>query len=709
MLEKSGLGLDDTLPRLRRDRRPTRCSGPPASTCGACSGCWSRACPSRHGPHHRRGHRRQPVPGDPRGAVGPAGPRTAGRCRPCSGPCRRLGGISDEEMFRTFNMGVGYVLVVPAAGGGAGRRAAERGRGRGRSVWARSSRGPSGWCWTGCRERQAARRSPAARRAPRRGARPRRRDPPVFRLAVLASGSGTNLQAIIDQLHRRRPCRPERRAGARPARRARRARRLSGAVVIEVALVVSDVPGARALERARAAGIPTAVLPGRATTPPARSTTWPWSPPSREREADLVVLAGYMRLVSPEFVRAFPWRIINLHPALLPAFPGHHLHQRRRALRGQGHRSDRALRGRGAGHRARSSPRKPVRVEEGDTPESLAARIHAVEHELLPATIRLIAAGRVQAASSGNPGRPGRLETAETDVTSDEIAMARPAGPGGERGGESEGQAGAGVGLGQERSRAVRAGAGGAGGGGHLHRRDRPLTCGRRGCPSPASPRSPAFPRSWTGGSRRCIRPSTAASSPTGTGPAHLKAIADLGIKPIDLVVVNLYPFEATVAQRGVTEADAVENIDIGGPSMVRVGGQELLRGGDRHRSRPTTTPCWRSSRRTRASCRGRPGASLAAKAFHHTAHYDSAIASWFGEQEADFPEHLMLDLVKLKDLRYGENPHQRASWYSEVRPGRRPGGGAGAAPRAAALVQQPARPGFGPAGAGRVRPAVPA
>ncbi len=187
--------------------------------------------------------------------------------------------------------------------------------------------------------------------------------------------------------------------------------------------------------------------------------------------------------------------------------------------------------------------------------------------------------------------------------------------------------------------------------------------------------------------------------------PSHMKAIADLGIKPIDLVVVNLYPFEATIAQRGVSEADAVENIDIGGPSMVRAAAKNFSGVGI------VTDPAdydavlaelkensGELSRETRRH--------LAAKAFHHTAHYDSAIANWFGEQEADFPEHLMLDLVKLDDLRYGENPHQRASWYSEVGAGGALDRGSGAAARAAAVVQQPARPGFGPAGAGGVRPA---
>ena len=191
----------------------------------------------------------------------------------------------------------------------------------------------------------------------------------VFRLVVLASGSGTNLQAIIDQLHGR-PADPR----------------------IEVALVISDVPGARALERARAAGIATAVFPvadykSRAAHDLAMVSA------VEEAGADLVVLAGYMRLVSPEFVHCLPDRIINLHPALLPAFPGttsisDAVQYGVKVTGVTVHFVDEGL---------DSGPiiaQEPVRVEEGDTPESLAARIHAVEHRLLPATIRLIAAGR---------------------------------------------------------------------------------------------------------------------------------------------------------------------------------------------------------------------------------------------------------------------------------------------------------------------------
>ena len=133
-----------------------------------------------------------------------------------------------------------------------------------------------------------------------------------------------------------------------------------------------------------AAGIATAVFRP-PTSPPGAEHDGPSSPRSPRRRPDLVVLAGYMRLVAPEFVQAFPWRIINLHPALLPAFPGTTSIDDALRVRGQGHRSDRALRGRGAGYRGRSSPRSRCGCKTGDTPESLAARIHAVEHELLPA------------------------------------------------------------------------------------------------------------------------------------------------------------------------------------------------------------------------------------------------------------------------------------------------------------------------------------
>ena len=148
--------------------------------------------------------------------------------------------------------------------------------------------------------------------------------------------------------------------------------------------------------------------------------------------------------------------------------------------------------------------------------------------------------------------------------------------------------------------------------------------------------------------------------------PSHMKAIADLGIRPIDLVVVNLYPFEEVTAQRGVLEEEAVENIDIGGPCMVRAAAKNF-RGVGIVVSPADYETVLAELKENQAELTLETRRRLAIKAFHHTAHYDSAIATWFGEQEDDFPKNLMLDLVKLKDLRYGENPHQRAAWYSEL------------------------------------------
>jgi phosphoribosylglycinamide formyltransferase 1 len=222
---------------------------------------------------------------------------------------------------------------------------------------------------------------------------------PVFRVAVLASGSGSNLQAIIDSLHQPRfqlidTDQYGEDAGSEAARAARAGEAQEPAVPrIEIVLVVSDVPRARALERAERAGIRTVALPvsdfrDRDEHDVALVTQL------CAAEPDLVVLAGYMRIVSPTLLKAFPWRVINLHPALLPVFPGAHSisDALRYGVKVTGvtvHFVDPGV------DTGPIIAQEPVRVEEGDTPETLATRIHEVEHRLLPAVIRLIAAGRV--------------------------------------------------------------------------------------------------------------------------------------------------------------------------------------------------------------------------------------------------------------------------------------------------------------------------
>src|SRR3954454_6887666 len=139
--------------------------------------------------------------------------------------------------------------------------------------------------------------------------------------------------------------------------------------------------------------------------------------------------------------------------------------------------------------------------------------------------------------------------------------------------------------------------------------------------------------------------------------PEHLAAADEEGVEWVDLVCVNLYPFERTAARRGVEYAEVIENIDIGGPTMIRAAAKnhsfaavvvkpesydavlEELRASDAQLSPGTRE-------------------ALAADAFAYTARYDTAIARWFAEKAEDFPPLLVRAFEKVVDLPYGENPH---------------------------------------------------
>ena len=146
--------------------------------------------------------------------------------------------------------------------------------------------------------------------------------------------------------------------------------------------------------------------------------------------------------------------------------------------------------------------------------------------------------------------------------------------------------------------------------------------------------------------------------------PGDMATLADRGIDPIDLVVVNLYPFQRLSARRDVDEAELVENIDIGGPSMLRAAAKNfhdvaVLCDPDRYGFvlSELDDNAGALSLETRRE--------LAAEAFAHTAGYDVSIANWFTDA-VDFPDRLFVELVKHTELPYGENPHQRAAYYME-------------------------------------------
>lgn len=196
---------------------------------------------------------------------------------------------------------------------------------------------------------------------------------------VLVSGSGTNLQAVLDAVG-------------------------SGRLAAKVGVVVSNVAGAGALARAREAKVPAIVVDHKAF-PSREAFDTAVVDVLRAHEVDCVVLAGFMRLVTPTLLDAFPHRVVNIHPALLPAFPG--VNAQRQAL-------DYGVRVSGCTvHLVDAGmdtgpilAQATVPVEEGDDEERLRARILAKEHELLPEVLSWIAEGRVEVVPAAPGGRP---------------------------------------------------------------------------------------------------------------------------------------------------------------------------------------------------------------------------------------------------------------------------------------------------------------
>lgn len=144
----------------------------------------------------------------------------------------------------------------------------------------------------------------------------------------------------------------------------------------------------------------------------------------------------------------------------------------------------------------------------------------------------------------------------------------------------------------------------------------------------------------------------------------HLQQLADLGIKPIDLVVVNLYPFKETIAKEGVSLEEAIENIDIGGPTMVRAAAKNYERVTVVVNPERYTEVLGQLSHNGAVNLTTRQ--KLALEAFSHTASYDQAVSLYLDRQWGgkEFPEHWFMEGEKIQKLRYGENPHQKAAFY---------------------------------------------
>lgn len=450
------------------------------------------------------------------------------------------------------------------------------------------------------------------------------------RIAVGVSGAGSNLRALAVAADR-------------------------GELGGEVVIVFAD-RACPALDWAAERGIETALVPGGddATLAETLAAVAP----------DVVVLAGYMRIIGPGVLRAFRGRILNTHPSLLPAFPGGHAVRDALAhgvaITGATvHLVDEVLDG------GPIVAQEAVPVLPGDDEVALHDRIRAVEHRLLPMAVARLLAGALGVEPRG---RRVRLDPARADAgapiarrallsVSDKTGLA---------------EFGRGlIGLGFElvsTGGTARA----------LRDADLPVTdvAAITGFPEMLDGRVKTLhPRVHAGilADRRLA--------------AHREALVAAWIAPFEVVVVNLYPFAAAAERPGITLDALIEEIDIGGPSMVRAAAKN-------HASvaivtSPARYPAVLGALADEGGVSAGLRAALAIEAFRHTAAYDARIAAELPGRMAaagvplpdepglpgasdPYPASLTIALEKVETLRYGENPHQPAARY------RRPGTPAG-------------------------------
>jgi phosphoribosylaminoimidazolecarboxamide formyltransferase/IMP cyclohydrolase len=443
------------------------------------------------------------------------------------------------------------------------------------------------------------------------------------RIAVGVSGGGSNLRALHGAAGR-------------------------GELGAEIVLVFADRP-CPAIEWAAEEGIATCIV--EAGDDAALAEALAGARPGA------IVLAGYMRIVGPVVLAAYPGRILNTHPSLLPAFPG--AHAVRDALAHGAtvtgvtvHIVDASLDG------GPIVAQEAVAILPGDDEASLHERIRAVEHRILPRAMALLVAG---ALSVGPDGRRVvlDLDRADGEMPTPRRALLSVS--------DKTGLADFGQGL-------VRLGFELVSTGGTARAlRD-------AGLPVTDVAAVTGFPE-MLDGRIKTLHPRVHAGLLADRRLAdHRRQLIAASIAPFELVVVNLYPFAAAAERPGITLDELVEEIDIGGPSMVRAAAKNhanvaIVTSPDRYAAVLGALEGERSG--VPAGLR----AALAIEAFRHTAAYDARIAAELPSRMAaaatdlpvepgspgsddPFPPSLTIALEKVETLRYGENPHQGAARY---------------------------------------------
>ena len=458
----------------------------------------------------------------------------------------------------------------------------------------------------------------------------------AHRIAVGVSGTGSNLRALHAAVER-------------------------GALDAEIAIVFAD-RDCPAIDWAAEQGLETLVIPmPKLSDAGARTAADEVLAGSLAAVGpELIVLAGYMRVLGPGAIGGLKCPIVNLHPALLPSFPG--AHGVRDALAAgvkvtgvTVHFVDDSLDG------GPIIAQDSVPVLAGDTEETLFERIHAVEHRLLPMAVGLALAGALSVEADGRTVRIDTAEAAERMPVPKRALLSVS---------DKTGLADFGAGL-------VRLGFELVSTGGTAR------TLRAAGLPVTDVAAVTGFPE-MLDGRVKTLHPRVHAGLLADRRlSSHREQLVAAAIEPFQLVVVNLYPFAAAAEKPGISFDALVEEIDIGGPSMVRAAAKN-------HASVAiVTSPDRYAAVLAELEATGRVGegmrSALAVEAFRHTGAYDARIAAELPGRMAaagvdlpdepglpgsadPYPPTLVVGLEKVETLRYGENPHQQAARY------RRPG-----------------------------------
>ena len=433
----------------------------------------------------------------------------------------------------------------------------------------------------------------------------------MLKIGVLISGGGSNLQALIDNT-------------------------LNGNIKASIRLIVSN-KDSFGLERGRKAAIESLYI-----NPKDFKNEEDYNltliKEFKARGVDLIVLAGYLKILSGGFISEFHNRIINIHPSLIPKFcgPGYYGERVHRAVLEAGEKiSGATLHFVDEG--VDTGPiilQEKVKIDGDDTLETLQKKVLKLEHQIIVEGVKLYSEGKVKIVDgSVNINRSDKVKRALISVYDKKNLV--------EFAHELEGLNWEIISTGGSLRALKEAG---------IEARDvEEIT---------------NFPE-ILGGRVKTLNPFIHGGILFKRGEeAHRETIEKMEIGSIDMVVNNLYPFEEMLKQ-GSSEEDMVENIDIGGPSMVRAAAKnykDVIVVTDPRDYMDIIKEL--KAETIDENFRRR----LAKKAFNYTAYYDSLISSYFNHLDGDlFPERLSLTFERVDELRYGENPHQKAAFYREL------------------------------------------